>query len=322
MQTLRVLATIGFVLTLTRISAADDPVPDEAATRKQVDVLIQQAPNHQATLGTLQGAMNLSVSFGAPAWNAGDHDACCRFYVKTGESLLIAFDKPQAASPAARALLDDLKSAVDRSHNSNDVDLDAWTMRYVFDKTAITVSTEAGQSAQLIALGQQSFARSQFADAANAFAAATAALHELDGQPVDQIPAECRIAPLALSDALFGQKKYTQAAAAVQDGFHFIPQWASVGGDIRKHFADPAVYELLFDDLRDNATAHQDDPSLQFLFGYQLFFSGRKVAAKEYFQKTLKLDPKNDAAKILLDACDPNHKDAPPIKVTPGGSQA
>src|SRR2546429_6865887 len=97
-------------------AGAEESVPDEAGTRHQVDTLIAAAPNHRATLGTLQGAMELSISFGAPAWNLRDHDACCRFYVKTGESLVAAFaaaDHPDRATPPARAALEDVTSALD-----------------------------------------------------------------------------------------------------------------------------------------------------------------------------------------------------------------
>src|SRR5438105_4394608 len=126
------LVVLSFLLLIAGAAdraRADDAVPDESAVRQQVDALIAAAPSHRATLGTLQGAMELSISFGAPAWNARDHDACCRFYVKSGESLSAGFAAKEAATAPARALLDDLKSALDRVHQSTDVDANAWTMR-------------------------------------------------------------------------------------------------------------------------------------------------------------------------------------------------
>jgi tetratricopeptide (TPR) repeat protein len=306
---------VGAALCLCFLCAGASPpqdVPDEAATRARVDELIRKAPDGRATLGTLQGTIELSISFGAPAWNSRDHEACCRFYVKTGESLCAAFAAPERATPAARAALGDLKTALDRVRQSTDVDANAWTMRYAFDKTLVSASIEAQRTIQLLELGQDCAARSQFADAGNACATATASLRELDGQPLEHIPVACRFAPLAWSDALFGQKQYAAAAAAVEQGLHFIPEWPSTKGDLRKHFADAAVYQLLFEDLRAAAAREPNDAPVQFLLGYHLFFTGQRDAAKAYFERALKLDARHAGAARMLEEYDPNRPKRPP----------
>jgi tetratricopeptide (TPR) repeat protein len=305
----------GMFMCLSLLGAAagaQDGVTGEAATRAQVDELIRKAPEGRATLGTLQGTIELSISFGAPAWNARDHDACCRFYMKTAESLCTTFAAPERATPAARAALTDLRTALDRAHQSTDVDANAWTMRYAFDKTLLSASIEAQRAIQLLALGQECAARSQFADAGNAFATATASLRELDGQPVDHIPVACRFAPLAWSDALFGQKQYGSAAAAVEQGLHFIPEWPSTKGDLRKHFADSAIYQLLFEDLRAAAARQPGDAPMQFLLGYHLYFTGQRDAARPYFERALKIDAKHAGAARMLEEYDPNRPKRPP----------
>jgi tetratricopeptide (TPR) repeat protein len=280
-----------------------------------VDGLISNAPGHRATLGILQQAMALSISYGAPAWNADDHDACAKFYVKTGESLCSAFAGNDAATPAARGILDDLKSALVRVKKSDDADANAWAMRFVFDKTEAMMITQADQSARMLALGQETMARSQFEDAANAFNAAADVLHELDGIPIENIPPTCRYAPIALSDALFGQRKYKEAAAAIEEGLRFVPELPDDKMDLRKHFADPALYKLLADDLSNSAANNPKDAGIQMLAGYHLFFTGHPDTAKPFFEKVLELDPKDSGAKRMMEQYDPAHP-------KPAGKQA
>jgi tetratricopeptide (TPR) repeat protein len=287
---------------------ADDPVPDSAMVRRQIDELINNPPNHKCTLGTLRGAMNLSISYGAPAWNAADHDACAKFYIQTGQSLCKSSPTADSASETARPILDDLKSALKRVDGSDDTDANAWTMRYVFDKTEIGAQTEADRGVRLVGLGEETFARGQYDDAANAFGSATQSLRELDGESLDLIPPLCRYAPLALSDALFAQKKYKESAAAIHEGLHFFPSIGDEKLDLRKHFSDPALYRILSDDLKDAATAHPDDAGLQFLMGYHLYFTGHHEDAKPYFEKSAKLDPNDAGAKQMLDEYNPDHK--------------
>jgi tetratricopeptide (TPR) repeat protein len=311
------LKTLCTILSLSPLAcsialAQDEPVPDRAVVRRQIDTLIANAPNHRATLGTLEAAMALSISYGAPAWNALDHEACSNFYVKTGESLCTAFAGADTATVPARQILDDLKSAVARVKLSNDADANAWTMRFVFDKTEVDVLAEADRSVRLLALGQECASRGQFQDSANAFATATDVLHELDGGPIDQIPAACRYAPVALSDSLFAQKKYKESAAAAEEGLHFVPELPDQQMDLSKHFGDPALYRVLADDLHEAAASHPDDPALQLLTGYHLYFTNQRNAAKAFFEKALKLEPKDAGAKRMLEQYDPS-RPKPPV---------
>jgi tetratricopeptide (TPR) repeat protein len=301
---------------------ADDAVPDQFVVRKHIDDLIANTPGHKATLGTLHGVMALSIAYGAAAWNAQDHQACSDFYAKTGKSLCSSFAGADQATSPARHLLDDLKTALDRVEQSNDADTNAWTMRFVFDKTEVEAVTEAERSARLLAVGLETLGRSQFQDSANAFAAAADALHELDGQPLDQIPAECRYSPLALSDALFAQKHFKEAAAAVEDGLHFFPELPDRPMDLSKHFADPAIYHLLAEDLQDTAVKNPEDQGIQLLAGYHLFFTGHHDTAKPFFERVLKMNPNDTAAKRMLEQYDPSHPKAPAGAPLPPGNQA
>jgi tetratricopeptide (TPR) repeat protein len=296
---------------------AGGPAPTADATRRQIDALIRDAADGRATLGLLQRAIDLSIAFGAPAWNAGDHDACAGFYAKTADSLCAAFDAPAAASGPARVVLTDLRGALDRVAKSADVDANAWTMRYVFDKATVAVGLQSSRSAAMVSLGQQCAARASFRDAADAHADAVACLRELRGLPVEQIPIPCRYAPLALGDALFALRKFDESAAAVVEGLAYIPDLATQGGDLRRRFGDAAMYKALVDDLKAAADVKPDDAPLRFLVGYHLYFTGQRDAAREHLERAQKLDPKLAAAERLLNPPAGDRPPPPAPKVPP-----
>src|SRR5580700_162451 len=291
---------VAFLVGGCRFAFGQAAGPDEEGTRHLVDTMIAQAPGHRATLGVLEGTMALSISFGAPAWNAGDHDACCRFYMKTGQSLCDAFGGADGASGPAREVLDELKGALDRCSHSTDADANAWTMRFVFDKTQVAAATEADGAARLVELGQGCFSRGQYADAQTAFEEARDDLKELEGEPAEEISLVCRFAPVALSDALFAQGKYEEAADAAEEGIHFVPEWAASKGNIRQHFPSGEMYDMWLTGLRMAVQEHPGNAKLEFLLGYHLYFGGQKGAAEDLFRQVIAENPKDEGALALL----------------------
>ena len=228
-------------------AADDDSPPDEATIRKQIDVLILSFTDHKkpATAGMIEQAIGLSISFGAPTYNKGDHAACARFYSRTAESLVAAFGEKDAATLGGRASLNDLKSALDRSAGFKDPDRIAWALRFAFDKNQLACTLYAQRAQGLVAMGEEYFKRSEFAESQDAFESAVVALDELDGQSIDTIPLGCRYAPLALANALFAQKKFGDASTAVLKGLNYVPQWPGVTIDLRSFHHDPAEYEAV-----------------------------------------------------------------------------
>ena len=283
-------------------AATEEMAPDESATRKQIDQLIKkyQDDKKKATLGLIEEAISLSISFGAPTWNQGDHASCCRFYTRTVQSLCTAFAAESSATEEARHSLTDLKTALERTGNSTDLDRNAWSLRFAFDKNHVACAVQASHAESLIALYDQYFRMSQFVEAQDAGQSAVVLLQELDGQALESIPAGARYAPLALSNAYFAQKRYSEAAGAVLLGLKYFPDWPGVKFDLRGLHHDPEEYEQIMTDLEGKARKESVDAALPFLLGYEYYFTGKKAAAKEQFQRTLQLDAQHAGAKVFL----------------------
>jgi tetratricopeptide (TPR) repeat protein len=300
-------------------AAMDDSAPNENVTRRQIDKLIKeyQDGEKKATLGMVQEAISLSISFGAPTYNQGDHESCFRFYAKTAKALCVAFPDETLATPAARASLLDLKAALERSTKSTDVDRNAWSMRFAFDRTQLACTLQTEHIQGLVEMGSQYFKRAQYEEAQDAYQSAATQLAELEGQRLEEIAPDCRFAPMALANAQFAQKNYKEAVASIQLGLKYFPNWPSVTLDPRGLHRDPAEYEDLISDLEDKAKKDEKDTALQFLLGYEYHFTGKRAAAKAQFEKTMKLEPDHAAAKLFLDRID-----APKPEVEPRKSKA
>jgi len=304
-----------------RTPSADPPapgetVPDRQAVRGQVDALIHSytSEKRKATLGMIHEAIALSISYGAPAYNQGDRSGCFHFYADTADALSEAFAADDSATDAAKAALADLKAARERTRHERSSDRNAWSMRYAFDKTQLAVETQIVSTQGLVRLGSDNFTASHFPEAQDAFASATRSLYELEGQPPELIPVECRFAPLALANSLFAQHEYKAASAAVLVGLHYVPEFPGATIDLRSLHHDPAEYEAMMDDLEAKAKDAPDDATTQFLLGYEYYFTGKKAAAKRQFEQTLKLDPQHVGAKLFLEFKAPEQRPDAPVK--------
>jgi tetratricopeptide (TPR) repeat protein len=289
-------------------------VPDAAAVRRAIDAQIHafQKQKKRATLGLVQQSILLSISYGAPAYNNGDRAACFRFYADTADALVTAFADEDSATLSGRRAINDLKLARERTRANNDANHNAWTMRYAFDKTQLAWELEVGSAQGLMRLGSQNFQNTQYEEAQDAFESASHSLHELDGQPLQAIPIGCRFAPLAVANALFAQKNFKPAAEAVVAGIRYLPEWPAMTLDLRSLHRDPAEYEALIEELHAKIKESPKDAALEFLLGYELYFTGKKAEAREQFEKALKLDPNHVGAKMFL------HPDQKPDDEIPG----
>src|SRR5207248_6802771 len=133
----------------------------------------------------------------------------------------------------AHSSIVDLKAALDRAVRSSDIDRNAWTMRFAFDKNQLACSNHSDHIQGLVELGTQYFKLSQFEEAQNAYQTGVTMLNELDGQSLESIPGACRFAPLALVNALFAQKKFKEAVQPVAQGLKYLPDWPKLTFDLR-----------------------------------------------------------------------------------------
>jgi tetratricopeptide (TPR) repeat protein len=284
------------------LRADDDAVPDEQAVRQQVDSLINQfnSAKKRATPGMIQQAVALSITFGAPSWNHGDHAACSRFYRTTAETLVAKFGEKSAATAAARSALDDLQFALDRAKAYGDDDRAAWSLRYAFDKNELTCELAAQKTQSMIALGEQYLKRSQLQESEDALRSAVGTLADLDGEPAESIPVAARYAPMALANTLFAEEQFDDASAQILKGLQYIPEWPSVTIDLREANGSPEEYQSYLTALETRARTDPKNASVQFLLGYQYWFTGRHADAMDCFHQTLKLDPNHPGAQLFL----------------------
>jgi tetratricopeptide (TPR) repeat protein len=299
------VATIFAVLIPAHVVRADDgsdAIPDGQAVRRQIDALINEFHDakKRATPGMIQQAVALSITFGAPSWNHGDHGACSKFYRQTAESLVATFADKNSATPAARGALDDLQFALDRARAYGDDDRAAWSLRYAFDKNELGCELAAQRTQSMIALGEQYLKRSQLQESEDALRSAVATLADLDGEPSESIPVTARYAPMALANTLFAEEQFDDAAAQIVKGLQTIPEWPSVTIDLREANGSAAEYQTHLTALETKARTDPKNASVQFLLGYQYWFTGRHADAMDCFHQTLKLEPNHAGAQLFV----------------------
>src|SRR5262249_5918783 len=130
------------------------------------------------------------------------------------------------------------------------------------------------ENARQIALGKTAFANQEYGRAVNRFRQAIAAAPD---EP---------LAHFLLAQTFFEMGKYVEAVEAIEHGLQLRPDWP------RERFAPLELYEpnvALYPDqlrrLEETLAQHPDDPVLLFLYGYQLWFDGRKDEARTLFQQ-------------------------------------
>jgi tetratricopeptide (TPR) repeat protein len=221
----------------------------ENETREKIDKIIRGCTDakKKVNLGLLRETIELSIGFGAPAWNGGDHEACARFYVKTAESLTAAFTE-NIATPPAWAALGVLKAALERARRTEDVDRKAWALRYAFDKIMVEWQAKSEQGSALKALGQQYFGRMNYEEAEDSLQEACAMLDEIAG---GELPKGMDAVPVLYGHVLFARGKFKEASRAIDkliaaqkpDGSIMLA--SDGGGKFDDPVGDAAVFALV-----------------------------------------------------------------------------
>jgi hypothetical protein len=130
--------------------------------------------------------------------------------------------------------------------------------------------------ARLLNVGRDAFALREYGRARQRFRQAT------------------RVAPrqpfghFLLAQALFALGKYGEAVDAIHAGLTVQPDWPAVPfRPIEMYGPNVTDYPDHLHRLQQAVQQHANDPILLFLYGYELWFDGRKDEARQFFQRAL-----------------------------------
>lgn len=303
----RIKVSFAFALLLAAAflaRAGEEKVPDPKAVRAEIDALIAKAAQApRLTPATVNRAIERSISYGAPAYNLGDHEACYEFYAATAKALLERFGdekKLETMTPRAKQALADLKAALARAAGYGDAMKKAWAMRFAFDKALTAYAIAQQQCETLVSLGTNNFRLGLYAEAEDAFTTALGLLRELHDADGEGASLSMRLAPLALSNARFAQGRYKEAAAALEEGLRYVPEWPTYEVDQRGFYGEEGAHEACVAKLAAAAQAAPDDTELALLLGHEYYFGGKKSEGAEQFRKVAKLKPDHAGVKAFL----------------------
>jgi tetratricopeptide repeat protein len=144
-----------------------------------------------------------------------------------------------------------------------------------------------------IKLGKDSFAAGEPGEALDHFRQATVA----DPQNAQAF--------FLLGQAQFALARYREATATIVAGLKLKPDWPSANFHPRELYgARAADHADDLDQLRVAVEQNPNEPSLQFLYGYQLWFVGRRKEARALFEAAAKLVTDPAPIRRFLDTPD------------------
>jgi hypothetical protein len=130
----------------------------------------------------------------------------------------------------------------------------------------------AKEAARLMALGRAAFAAGEYGQAAEEFERAGVADPKLAQ------------AHFLWAQAAFAAGRYTDAATAIRAGLDLDPAWPATTFDPKEPYgANAAAFADHLADLRKAVAANPNEPTLEFLLGYELWFVGEKAEARKWF---------------------------------------
>lgn len=121
------------------------------------------------------------------------------------------------------------------------------------------------------------------------------------GRAADRFAQAIRVAPkkplshFLRAQAQFALGKYRDATASILAGLKLQPDWPATKFNPRELYGENAAdHALHLERLRLALERSPDEPALLFLYGYQLWFNGRRNEAKPFFRQAAPLttDPK------------------------------
>ena len=145
------------------------------------------------------------------------------------------------------------------------------------------------RAARQIELGDEAFARQQYAQAMGRYRNAIKAAP-------DRGEAQFRLAQAYLATG-----KFAQAADAIARGLRFDPSWPESGFNVQQFYAGNEAARLAhLERLAETARDDFDNPVLLFLLGYQLYFSHEPERALPFFERAMLLADDPDPILAFL----------------------
>ncbi|MCW8130981.1 MAG: hypothetical protein KIS92_11580 [Planctomycetota bacterium] len=286
------------MLAAAALRAEVEPTPDEAKVRARVDALIAayEKAGKPATLGLLREAATVSIGFGAPAYNNGDHAACHRFYHESMQALLKAFGGEGKATPAAARQLKVFLACIARAEKRPNVDDKAWALRFGWDRTEVEWDLDLTKAAQLVQMSTHSLIRGHYDEAESAGREVYAAYADLMPSDPSAAPLSITSMGMTLTRALFAQEKFEDAAKMLAESFAFVPLWPTYDVNELEYFKDPETHAALLKKLEAAAAKAPEDAGLRRLLGHEYFNSQNPAQAQAEFLKVLELSPGDPVA--------------------------
>jgi len=108
---------------------------------------------------------------------------------------------------------------------------------------------------------------------------------------------------MMLSQALFATGQFDEAAGAAETAMHVLPkdQWGVVARNYKELYGNAADYANQLRALEKAVGEKPNEPALRFLAGYHYAYLGFPQQAVDQLDKALKLNPKDEMAKLLRD---------------------
>lgn len=296
------LFILAVALSAGRLFAAEQLPNDREATRRDIDARIDVflKARHAPTLGLIKEVVQLSIAWGAPAYDDGDREGCYRFYSATIERLLRDFPLDEKSDPEVRAAFADLKLALESSQTYDDIVKKAWALRYGFDKVTLAWSRRNNHQQTLVGLGDKYFQLGLYTQALDACADATAELRCIAGVDVSELNLNARTAPLSCVRACFTLKNWKAAAGWLPVTLEFLPDLPTYPITPTQFYGDVADHARALKALEADFADQPDNDDLRLILAAEMFFLNRRERAQTLFRELLDKNKEHPVARAFL----------------------
>lgn len=139
-------------------------------------------------------------------------------------------------------------------------------------KTDTPEADPGAEAARQVKLAREAFAAEHYGAAAEHLDRA------LRAKPGDALPHFLK------GQAQFAAGQYAEAVGSIRDGLKLAPDWPAGEFKATDEYGRPDRYAAQLEQLRKATSENPDEPALQFLLGYQLWFAGDRDAARRLFR--------------------------------------